>query len=551
MTKAFISKKNFSDLDLGFVFDRLQVITPYGEQAKNAICYYRSDEMPKLDHQFDLTERVIERLENKRYDILELKAHFKEIKQLASTFERIEAQETLSITELFEIKHLALYMQKIIDLMKRIKWGETVGDYMLDPISEVIELLDPEKSGVSTFYVYNCYSAKLAQIRDSLTETELEIKRQSDFIANTLADEGYKVNANGEVRIQQMHADRIQAAKQHPLLSYRMDIPLYSIFRVKPDSRLEKTRDQLLIEQENEEFEVRTQLTLKLLDHLQLLRVNTERIGKIDLLIAKGQFAMAFHCTRPKFLTRSQEAGNESDVLEIVGGRHLKVSYGLDRSGKVFTPVDIKVHRSVTLITGANMGGKTVSLRMIGQMVALAQMGFHVPCKSFTLYPLDFLFISVGDSQSIDMGLSTFGAEIVEIGEVIQRRDEHGMILIDELARGTNPKEGYAISKAVIEYMKPGNAKTIITTHYDGLTQSKGVSHYQVNGLANIDFEQIRSEIQSKGIGLLHEHMDYRLTEVSGDTEIPKEALRISEMMGLDQRIIERAKAILGGSNDE
>ena len=551
MTKPFLSKKNFSDLDLGFVFDRLQVVTPYGEQAKNAIRAYRSDEMMKLSHEFDLTDRVMERLENKRYDLLDLKALFKEIKQLGSTFDRIEAQETLSVTELFEIKHLTLYMQKIMDLMETIKWRETVGDYMLDPVTPVIELLDPEKTGVSTFYIYNSYSQKLAQIRDRLAETEIEIKRQSDFIGNSLTEEGYKVNANGEVRIQQMHIDRIQAAKQHPLLSYRMDIPLYSIFRVKPDSRLEKTRDQLLIEQENEEFEVRTHLTRKLLKQLQLLRNNTERIGNIDLLIAKGQFAMAFHCIRPEFLKRTHEAGKEEEILEIKGGRHLKVSYGLERTGKVFTPVDIKIHRSVTLITGANMGGKTVSLRMIGQMVALAHMGMHVPCKSFTLYPLDFLFISVGDSQSIDMGLSTFGAEIVEIGEVIRRRDEHGMILIDELARGTNPKEGFAISKAVIEHMKPGNAKTIITTHYDGLTQSKGVSHYQVNGLANIDFERIRKEIQSKGMGLLHEHMDYRLTEVSGDTEIPKEALRISEMMGLDQGIIERAKAILGGSNDE
>lgn len=548
MNSDFISRKNFSDLDLEFVFDRLQVVTPYGETAKKNIQAFLPDELQALKHELDLTERVMERLETKRHEILELKSLFKEIKQLGRTFDRIEAGETLSVTELFEIKHLSLYMEKIRALLVRVQWEKTVGDYMLAPITEVVALLDPEKTGVSTFYVYNSYSKRLSEIRQTLLETELAIKKQSTEIAKELEGEGFKVSTNGEVKIRQMDAQRIQEAKQHPLLSYRMDIPLYSIFRVRPDEGLQKRYDQLLIDQENEEYVVRTQLTEKLLDHILQLRTNVNCIGNIDLSIAKAQFSVAFKCTRPVFLEAVHEAGQ---CIEIQGGRHLKVAYGLEREGKAFTPLDIRIHNSVTLITGANMGGKTVSLRMIGQLVALAHMGFHVPCKAISLYPMSYLFISVGDSQSIDMGLSTFGAEIVDIGRVISRKDETGLVLIDELARGTNPKEGFAISKALIEHMNTGVAQTVITTHYDGLTQTKGVSHYQVNGLSSVDFETIRKEIKAKGMGLLHEHMDYRLTEVSGDTEIPKEALRISEMMGLDLGIIHRAKEILGGSNDE
>jgi DNA mismatch repair ATPase MutS len=543
MKQEFLSKKNFADLDLGFVFDRLQVVTPYGESAKKSLRPYGASNLKELDHSFDLTERIMERLENKRHDVLELKSIFKEIKQLANTFDRIEAEDTLSVTELFEIKHLVMHMAKVKAMMEKLSWEKTIGDYLLHSTDPVMALLDPENSGVGTFYIYSTYSAQLETIRASLLETETEIKRQTKRIAEQIETEGFKVNANGEVRIQQIDRENIEKAKHHPHLSYRMDIPLYSLFRIKPDPKYQERHDQLLIEEEEAEYKVRTWLTVQLGKHLKMLRANCAHIGQVDLLIAKGQFAVAFQCVRPKF----ESEGN----LSITGGRHLKVAYSLDRVGKSFTPVDIDIHKTVTLITGANMGGKTVSLRMIGQVIAMAHYGFFVPCKQATLYPLDFLFISVGDSQSIDMGLSTFGAEIVEIGQVIRRFSDRGLILIDELARGTNPKEGFAISKALIEHLQGGMSKTLITTHYDGLTQGPDLSHYQVNGLKDVDFEDIRTELKEKGIGLLHEYMDYRLTEVSGDKEIPKEALRISEMMGLAQTIIERAKEILGGSHDE
>lgn len=549
MKQEFLSKKNFADLDLDFVFDRLSVVTPYGEIAKKNIRPRGVSTLDELNHSFDLTERIMERLDNKRHDVLELKSILKEIKQLANTFDRIEAEDTLSVTELFEIKHLVLNMAKVKAMMEKLSWERTVGDFLLHSTDPVMALLDPENSGVGTFYIYSSYSKALEEIRTSLLETDTEIKRQTKRIAEQIATEGFKVNANGEVRIQQIDRENIEKAKRHPHLSYRMDIPLYSLFRIKPDPKYQDRHDQLLIEEEEAEYKVRTWLTIQLGKHLKMLRANCAHIGQVDLLIAKGQFAVAFQCVRPKFESKADGEGEGN--LSITAGRHLKVAYSLDRVGKSFTPVDIDIHKTVTLITGANMGGKTVSLRMIGQVVAMAHYGFFVPCKQATLYSLDFLFISVGDSQSIDMGLSTFGAEIVEIGQVIRRFSDRGLILIDELARGTNPKEGFAISKALIEHLQSGKSKTLITTHYDGLTQGPDLSHYQVNGLKDIDFEDIRTELKEKGIGLLHEYMDYRLTEVSGDKEIPKEALRISEMMGLTQSIIERAKEILGGSHDE
>lgn len=543
MKDAFLSDKNFKDLDLDFIFERLQVVTPYGQTIKKAQKPLGRDQWAMLEHRFNLLDAMMERFENHRYDVLELKATFKDIKQLSGTFDRLEAGETLSVTELFEMKHLALAMKRIGKAMDKLAWERTIVSHELKPVTPILELLDPEGSGVSNFYIYSSYSQALYDIRLNMTVLEKKMKTHMNEAVEALGKVGIKATGNGEVRIRQNDHEHMKLAKESSLLYYRTDIPMYSLFKVKDDAHIAYEMDQLKIKEEAEEYEVRKHLSSVLKTLLPLLRHNTQCIGEIDLLIAKAQFASAFHCVRPSF--------TRDDRLHIKGGRHLKVASGLEKEGKKFTPLDIDISANVSLVTGANMGGKTVTLRTIGQIVALAHYGYFVPCESAAIQPVDFIFVSVGDSQSVDMGLSTFGAEILEVGEMLTRISEKGLLLIDELARGTNPREGYAISKALIEHLQVGKSKAIITTHYDGLTQTKGTAHYQVNGLSNIDFEAIRHQIKEKGMALLHEYMDYRLTKVDQEKAIPKEALRISEMMGLSAHIIERAKEILGGSHDE
>lgn len=543
MKSTALTKKNFEDLDLNFIFERLQVASPYGDLAKKTIRAYSREEHKELLSVYDKLEATIDLFERRRFDILELKSLFKEIKMLDNTFDRIAENETLSITELFEVKQLAMLMQKISDKLAALHWNKEISDLSVFPTHVVIDLLDPEHSGVSNFYIYSMYSNRLKAIRDEIENIDINVKKNLNQIISKLTEEGYPISASGDVRIPVSDQAMLSRIKSDARLVYRSDVPMYSVFTVKRDDTLKSLKDQLLLEEEEEEFEIRVRLTETLNKHLNLLLTNTRSIGEIDLLIAKAQFTVAFRCTRP-IITESPE-------VEIIDGRHLKVAYSLERKGKPFTPINVSLKKSVTLITGANMGGKTVSLKMIGQVVALAQHGFFVPCKYAKLPIFDFIFISVGDFQSIDMGLSTFGGEIVEIEQAVKRASEFGLILIDELARGTNPLEGYAISKALIEHLTAYHSRTVITTHFDGLTNVDGTSHYQVNGLSGIDLDLIRHKIEAEGVSLLHEYMDYRLTEVSRLKEIPKEALRISELMGLDQRIVKRAKEILGGSHDE
>ena len=543
MKSGYITKKNFDDLDLNFILERLQLASPYGEMAKRLIRPFYREDQAQLIATYDRLEAALEMFGRNRSDVLELKALLKDIKQLDTTFERIQENEPLSITELFEIKQMAMQMEKILNKQNDLYWEKIIGEFKLFSAQAIIQLLDPENSGVSTFYIYSTYSEKLTTIRNKIENIDRQAKAELKAAIDALTSEGFPVGNNGDLRISVRDQDLMKRVKTDSRFVYRSDVPMYSVFSIRQEDRWLREKEQLLLEEEDEELEVRVQLTESLKSLLQILQTNTEHIGQMDLLIAKTQFSVAFSCVRPIL--------RDDKEFHINEGRHLKVSHSLEKAGKKFTPINVSLKKSVTLITGANMGGKTVSLKLIGQIVAMAQFGFFVPCQKAELPIFDFIFISVGDFQSIDMGLSTFGGEIVEIEQAIKREGEFGLILIDELARGTNPLEGYAISRALIEHLKSLNSRAVITTHFDGLTNVSDTAHYQVNGLSNINLDLIRDKIETQGVKLLHEYMDYRLSEVSQLKEIPKEAIRISELMGLDKRIINRAKEILGGSHGE
>lgn len=335
-------------------------------------------------------------------------------------------------------------------------------------------------------------------------------------------------------------------------------------FRIREDERVDtlKTEKEELIQQEDvESFKVREVLTKTLKGHLDAIINNVHAIGALDLIIAKCYFGIGFNCIKPEIIdvenSVESHLGSSERILNIVNGRHPAVEERLKREGKSYKPVSVEVNEGATCITGANMGGKTVTLKMIGNLVWLAQMGMFVPAESMKLSLRDFIFVSIGDEQDVDLGLSTFGAEIIKVSKAVELAGNQGLILIDELARGTNPKEGYAISKALINQLKTKSSMTIITTHFDGLADAEDVKHLQVCGLQNVEFSKLKNELDDPssemgrrgGMDILHEYMDYRLKVIHSPEEVPKDAVRIAHLMGLDQSILEDARSILNEFN--
>lgn len=530
-------------LDLDFILSRVQVHTPYGEEEKRAIRLFTPEEVLQLQEELNRVEKVESLLGSHRFTIVEIRNQFKRVRSLTGTFHRLAEGETLSVTELFEIKTLVSVFEKLAQLEQALPW-EFPEDLRIEMLESVAALLDPEKTGTGTFYIYDAYSEALGNIRQEIRRYEGRIqqerKLQKEALENAL---GLKFRPGGDITVPKQDKDLIEQLTAVPELVYNSETYINITFKIRTTPAMDACDSQ--IEQlkgleEEEEYKVRQDLSFALRGWVDHLVRNTGAIGRLDVLLAKGALAAGFNGVKPEL---TQDGG-----IAIQGGRHLKVAHALAREEKTFTPVSLDIRQGVTCITGANMGGKTVTLKLVGMLALMAQMGFFVPAESMRFTPLAFYFISVGDEQNTDKGLSTFGAEMQKIGRILKASDQPGLILIDELARGTNPKEGYAISKAIMNHLKTKPVVSVITTHFDGLADEPEVLHLQVVGLSGIDFETLRlglDEAGTLGIDAVHQLMDYRLRVIHGPEEVPKDAINISRLMGLDEGILDEAKRIL------
>lgn len=538
----FISEETAKNLDLDFVLDKVTVYTPYGKELKKSMGPFSIDEKDELIKEFDKIQRVVQLIERQRYTFIELRNYFKHMKDLSLTFKRIKDNEVLSITELYEVKLFIGMVKRIKESLDKLKW-EVPKDISPEPIEYLEGLFDPQGSGTNTFYIYDEYSKDLSEIRSQIKEVEAEISKKRKEIKNQVENDlGIKLRPNGEMIVNKTSSELIDRLKSYDLLAYGAETYMNVTFKIKSTqeidtltSKLEKLKEL----EEEEEYTVRGYLSKEIREYLDVIEKNTRSIGKLDLLIAKSYHAIGYNGVRPQI--------EDNNHIYIENGRHIKVEQNLRKEDREFTPITVDIKNGVTCITGANMGGKTVALKLIGLLSVMAQYGMFVPAERMSFSMKEFVFFSLGDMQSTDMGLSTFGGEIIKIKEAIGEAQKEGLILIDELARGTNPTEGFAISKAIINYLKNKNTITIITTHFDGLTDHKDVKHLQVKGLSEADFKEISANLkETKGsIKTLHEYMDYRLQEVKDTKQVPKDAINISRLMGLDEEILKDAEEIL------
>lgn len=530
-------------LDLDFILSRLQVHTPYGEEAKRALRLYAPEESAALAEELDRVEAAVGLLGSHRYTVVEIRNQFKRVRHLGGTFARLAGGEVLSVTELFELKTLASVFERLETLQKSLPWPPPE-PLAVRRLPAVETLLDPEGTGTGTFYIYDAYSETLRGIRDEIRGYEGRILQERKAQRESLeASLGLRFRPGGDITVPKQDQELIDRLSGLPELVYNSETYINITYKIRATAAMDACEDRIARlkgQEEEAEYAVRQQLSRELSLWTDALAENTAAIGLLDLLLAKAALAAGFQAVRPQLARDGR--------LEIVGGRHLRVAQALAREDKPYTPVSLSIGRGVTCITGANMGGKTVTLKLVGMLCLMAQMGLFVPAERMVFTPLAYYFISVGDEQNTDKGLSTFGAEMQKIGRILQECHRPGLILIDELARGTNPKEGYAISKAILNHLMGQGATTLITTHFDGLADDPAILHLQVAGLSGIDFEALKQQLEAGellGIDAVHQLMDYRLRVVHGPEEVPKDAINISRLMGLDEGILEEARKLL------
>lgn len=535
----FMDEETKKSLDFQYIWNKIDIKTPYGKIYKDKAKTYKIGEEDQLIEELEKVETYLNYAKNKEI-MRKLDNVFAHIKDLRSSIKRARSGGILTEVELFEIKgfvHMVGELESILKDYNILLWD----DMKIYPMKDLEKLLDPEETGISTFYIYDSYSEELKKIRKDKKELEKEIKKNQKVLKDSIKEElGIKLKPDGTINISKNNSELIEKIKDNPNLAYNSETYMNIKYSLKPTEEmnlLERSHLILKDREEREESRIKEILSKKIGEKSKSLFKNISSIGKIDFILGKAKFGMEIDGVRPKII--------KDHSINIVEGRHIKVEESLKSKGLNFTPISVRLNQGTTCITGANMGGKTISLKLVGLLTAMAQYGLMVPAKRMTLGLNGFIKTSIGDLQSTDQGLSTFGGEIKRIQESIEKSDHQGLILIDELARGTNPKEGYAISKAIVDYLKDRNSITLLTTHYDNIASGEDINHLQVIGLSHIDFEELYKELQISNkdkMDIINNYMDYRLKKVEKMIKVPQEALNIARVMGLDRQVIELAE---------
>lgn len=244
---------------------------------------------------------------------------------------------------------------------------------------------------------------------------------------------------------------------------------------------------------------------------------NQQIMGRIDFLAAKAKYAINKEHSLPKI--------TDDKIMSLKQARHPLLK------GKV-VPIDVSIGGDylTLIITGPNTGGKTVSLKTVGLISLMAQSGLYIPAEEGSIVNVfDDIYVDIGDTQSIEMSLSTFSASLTNVVDILSKASDKSLVLLDEVGSGTDPTEGAALAISILDNLRKRKVMTFATTHYSELkyyaVDTEGVMNASVEFDVNTLSPTYRLEIGTPG---------------------KSNAFEISKRLGLDQTILDNAQSLLG-----
>lgn len=472
-------KKKITGIE--YVLNELEVLTPFGADKIKRLSPYPKKDADKLAAELHNVSTALEAIKTGCVQLSRLKRIMPKFKDIRGSVKKLSDETenaVLSEVELFEIKAFLIAFLEFHECFLQLAGDAGFTGLETMPLNGALDVLDPGKTKLSSFYLSELHSEKLGKIRKRKREAELaaEVCKNPD-----------------ELKI------------------------------------LKKKRLEITVAEEEEELQVKRRLTAELKPFREAFLHNIETIGRLDLIIAKAALAKRLGAVPPKIT-------ENSIVLKNV--INPEVDHILRNQGKAMTPVSIELAPGTAVLTGANMGGKSVALKTLVMSIYLFQCGFFVFAGEAEFPMFDAVYYIAEDMQSVYTGLSSFGAEIVELNGIIGgARAGFSLVVLDEPAKGTNPHEGRVIVSALAEYLNSFCSITIISTHYDGVAGS-GMPRYMTAGL---DREKLgkAGKYEEPSPKLISKYMDYRLVKPPDTEAAPTEALDVCRLLALDAGLME------------
>lgn len=295
---------------------------------------------------------------------------------------------------------------------------------------------------------------------------------------------------------------------------------------------------QLQVEEQKEVERILAELSGRVANQADELAWTVDALAQLDLAFAKAHYAFELMATEPRLVPfekkrsgRHEAQGPSSlpthpgSALDLREARHPLLD------PKTVVPIDVGIDEDyfVLVLTGPNTGGKTVTLKTVGLMAAMAQSGLHLPvADGSSLSVFEGIYADIGDEQSIEQSLSTFSSHLTNIVRILDRVDERSLVLLDELGAGTDPVEGSALARAILQHLLERRITTLVATHYSELKAFAHTTPGVENASLKFDLETLSPTY----------HLQIGLPGRSN-------AFAIAQRLGLSSVIVRAAQALV------
>ena len=284
---------------------------------------------------------------------------------------------------------------------------------------------------------------------------------------------------------------------------------------------------ELALEEEREVFRVLRDLSEQVGGRAEDILRGAELVARLDFILGRARYSAAIGGLAATLRISGPKVGAAGDSGLVV--RLLNARHPLLGEDAVPITVDLGPGWSTLVITGPNTGGKTVAMKTVGVLALMQQSGIQIPVEPGSVLPVfGGIYADIGDRQSIDQSVSTFGSHMLNVIEILNEARPSSLVLLDELGTSTDPEEGSALAKAILDHLRSRSIPTIATTHH------RTVANYaeSVTGMLNASVELDPDELTPT----------YKLTMgVPGRSY----AMSVASRLGLPEEILTNAYSLL------
>lgn len=498
----------------------LKIVSNFAQTSlgkKHIINLEASTSIEKVDNLLDITSEAIKLVTYSDSIIFSGKIDLEEY------LTHVEKEGFLSAKELLDILNHIDIVNKIINYQQSLKISN-VG-YFLGLVDKLTPLDELETELVRCIDVNgdvrDSASFEIRKLRKTISSKEVEVKNKLHTIMNKkknmLSEHIVTIRNNRQVLAVKSEFKHIFGGIIHD-----ESISGQTVY-IEPDDCV--SINNAIFESNNKLRNEIEKILRYLASYIKIrcaeIRQNLFVIKQLDVMFAKARYALEINGIRAKISTDS--------CIELKNAKHPLI----DKNEVVSNDIVFKDEK-LMIITGANTGGKTITLKTVGLFALMNQTGLFISVSDGSCLPIfDKVFTLMGDNQSLENNLSTFSSHLLDLRYIVENSTKNSLVLLDEIGNGTNPNEGSALAIAVLEYLCEKNCKTIATTHYNELKDYAHANDYIMNASVKFDTENLAPTYKL-------------LLNTSGLSY----ALMISERLGLDKSIVEKAQLILENSVD-